>query len=369
MVSFTADPTVYLCLPTSTLGGAEKRFAGLWKYLSVSGFPIRLVAQRRLYEVLERTPELAPLPDSVELFDVPEGKRYRAAMRECLSRLHRANPDAIFHYVMCTLPEVQRFWSRRTLYSVTAASLSLYNWKGRLTEHLAAALASRVDVLEEDVQRELARALPFKAAAFSLTPNSFVDLEFYRPAEKKADRLTFVGLFTDDKQAFRLARALPAIDAALKRAGIAHPEFRFLGREMRQPGIGELLADFHGIDAKAQFDPHPLPMLAASKVIFSLQCITNYPSKALLEGMAAGALPVVTNVGKTRRMVPSDVGAFVSRDFTDDEIAQACVKVMTLSVAEREAQVTRMREHLAQNFSIETMANYYRLLYGQLALL
>lgn len=364
-----SEPLVYLCLPTPTVGGAEKRFAGLWRHLHLSGAPVRLVAQRPLYEVLKRTPELAPLPDAVELFDVPEGERYRASMRRCLSRLHREHPEAIFHYVMCTQQEVQRFWSRRTLHSVTAASLSLYNWKGQLMVLAGAAISARVDVLEEAVRDELARRLPFKAGALSVTPNSFVDLEHYVPAQTQVDRLTFVGLFTDEKQAFRLARALPAIDAALKKAGIATPEFRFLGRETRRPGIAELFASFDGIDAKAQFDPDPRPILAASKVIFSVQAITNYPSKALLEGMAAGALPIVTDVGKTRRMVPPEVGTYVARDFTDEEIASACVRVMTLSEPERRARVASMRAHLARHFSIETMASYYRDLYRQLALL
>ena len=360
---------VFICLPTPTLGGAEKRFVGLWRHLRLRGtVDARLVVQRRLLEVLSTTPEFLPLPPEVEVFDVPDGKGVRGPMREVLRRLFAAHPRAVFHFVMITPLEVQRFASQRTVFSEAVASLDLFNWKGRLASRLGALAASKVDALEEDVVADFSRLFPFKRSAITNTPNSFVDLEFYRAAERPRDRLTFIGLFSDTKQAFRLAKAVPAIDRALKAAGVARPEFRFLGRETRSPGVADLLASFGpSIDAKAEFVTDPRATLAESKVVFSLQTVTNYPSKALLEGMACGALPVVTDVGKTRRIVTPEFAAFVPRDFSDDDIAAACGAQFALDEVERRQRVERMLTFVRQNFSIDSMAAYYQRLYTELS--
>jgi glycosyltransferase involved in cell wall biosynthesis len=363
-------PPVYICLPTPTVGGAEKRLAGLWCHLQRAGHSeVTLVVQESLLQVLQSLPELGSLPEAVETFRVAFGADPRAPLRAKLSALHRARPDAIFHYVMVSPLQVQRFWSRRTLSTEPAASLSLYNTRGRLAAIASAALASRVDVLEAKVLSALAQRLPFKAGAFSQTPNSFVDLRHFAPKDSKANQLTFVGLFSEAKQAFRLAEAVPEIHRALTAAGVETPAFRFLGRETTTPGIKERLSAWPHIDAQAFFEVDPASVLANSKVVFSLQQITNYPSKALLEGLACGCLPVMTDVGETRQMVPAGVGAYVPRDFTAADVAEACVKLMTLSEPERRRQVELTRSHLATHFSVESMANYYLFLYRQLALL
>lgn len=359
--------TIYICIPSSTLGGAEKRFTGLWKFLRQQrGLDARLVAQRPLYELLQKVEEFRPLPTEAELYDLQPGESQRQGLRRAISALHRANPAAVFHFVMATPLEVQRFASRRTVFSEAMASLSLFNWKGRLASRLGAATAGRVDALEEEVLNDYRRFLPFRRSAMSNTPTSYVDLEYYRPAPAQRNRLTFVGLFSETKQALRLARAVPAIDRALRAAGVANPEFRFLGRETTSPGISDLFKTFDGVDARAEFVADPLPTLAESKVIFGIQTVTNYPSKALLEGMAAGGLPVVTDVGKTRRIVTPEFGEYVSRDFGEDEMAQACVRAMRNSEEQRQRKVTVMRDFLRQNFSIDTMADYYVGLYRQL---
>lgn len=359
---------VFVCIPTPTLGGAEKRFVGLWRYLCQEGlFDARLVVQRSLFEVLARTPEFAPLPQAVELFDVPSGESARSAMRETLRRLHTRNPKAVFHFVMVTPFEVQRFASRRTVFSEAVASLNLFNWKGRLASRLGALASSRVDALEEEVVADFSRFLPFKRGSITHTPNSFVDLEYYRPAEKPANRLTFTGLFSDAKQAFRLARAVPVIDRRLRENGVQTPEFWFLGRETRSPGIQDLFNSFgSAVNAKTAFVADPRPILAESKVIFSVQELTNYPSKALLEGMACGALPVVTDVGKTRKMVTEAFGEFVPCHFTDSQIAEKCVAIMTMSEGVRMARAAQMRRHLEEHFSVHTMAAYYADIYRSL---
>jgi glycosyltransferase involved in cell wall biosynthesis len=362
-------PPVYIVLPTPAIGGAEKRFAGLWRHFQQTGYSrVKMVLRRRLFEALLKVRELAPLPEEhLELFDDEGEERWRRPLRATLSRLHAAEPDAVFHYVLVNPVEVQRFVSRRTLYTLPVSSLNLYNWKGRAGVYAAVLAAKRTDVLEERVMEALARRLPFRRNAMSVTPSSFVDLEYFQPGPQKRNRLVFTGLFSEEKQAFRLAEAIPVIDARLRAAGVANPEFRLLGRETRSPGVAELCARATGVDVKAWYEPDPATVLSEARVFFSLQRQSNYPSKALLEAMACGCVPVVTDVGTTRRLATEDFAFFVPRDFTAEALAAACVKAMTLGEGEYQARIRRMRELLEKRFSIETMAEYFRGLYEQLS--
>lgn len=363
--------SVYIVLPTPTIGGAEKRFVGLWRHFHRTGYTgVKLVLRRRLYETLRCVPEFAPLPvDQVEVFDDDGEDGWRRPMRERLSRLHRLDPRAVFHYVLVTPIEVQRFLSRRTLFTLPTSSLGQYNLRGRAGVLSAVLMASRTDVLEESVLEALGRWLPFRRRAMSHTPTSYVDLEYYMPAKEKRMRLVFTGLFSDEKQAFRLAEAIPAIDAKLKASGIPNAEFRLLGRETREPGVATLCARAAGVDVKAWFEPNPVSVLAEARVFFSLQQQSNYPSKALLEGMACGCLPVVTDVGTTGRIAHGDFAYFIPRDFTPDQIADACVRALSLDEGAFQRRVGLMRDFLRRSFSIETMATYFKNLYDELSAL
>lgn len=366
----SARAPVFIVLPTDAIGGAEKRFAGLWRYFQRHGERhVQLVVRRGLADHLRGLTELAPFPEGgFEIVDDEDGD-WLGPMRRRLAALHRAHPGAVFHFVLVSPVLVQRFRSPRTLYTCAASSLELFNWRGRLGVYAAVALASRIDALDDRVMRQLARLFPFKRGAMSATPNSFVDLEAYASAPVKRDRLAFLGLFSEEKQIFRLVDALPAIDARLKAAGL-RPEFRLMGRETRTPGVAEVCAKLRpGVDVEVTYEANPARVLREAKVFFSLQRQSNYPSKSLLEAMACGCVPVVTDVGTTRRLAREDFAVYLPRDFSPADAADACLKAMTLPEAERARREAAMRELLARDFSLASMAAYFRMLYDQLALL
>jgi glycosyltransferase involved in cell wall biosynthesis len=352
-----------------TLGGAEKRFAGLACAMHARGDTrVKLVVQDPLAALLRSLPELQPFPANLlETFSVGKSGMF-AAIRAKLRELHRSEPSAVFHLVTVSPAQVLRFFSRRVLFSEACSSLDLLNWKGKLMSYLGAALATRTDALEQAVAEEYRRVFPLRATSISVTPNSFVDLNFYRSAPVKRNRLTFVGLFAERKQAYRLARCVPAMDAALRAAGVDDPEFYFLGRESGEESMASIIAGFDArVRVVARFDANPVETLAESKVIFSVQRLENYPSKALLEGMACGALPIVTDVGGSRRIARPEFAEFVPGEFSADDVARAAVRVMTLSEAQRAAKTATMRSFLESHFSIEPMIRYYQAIYDELS--
>lgn len=62
------------------------------------------------------------------------------------------------------------------------------------------------------------------------------------------------------------------------------------------------------------FSANPIPLLAKSLIFTSLQTNDNFHSQALMEAMACGCVPVVTNVGESYRLVDPSVGVLVKED-------------------------------------------------------
>jgi len=361
-------PPVYLILSMHEIGGAEKRFAGLWQHLRDRGeIDVRLVVPAALHDVLSAMSEfregLRRHADAVSVF----GGAGRWSLARHLRALHAREPEAVFHFVMDSPAIAQWFVSRRTLFSLPQSSLAQLNRVGRAVTYAGVLRARRIDVLDPRVHRELARRFVHKRAAFSLTPNSFVDLEAYQPGPK-SNLLAFCGIFTEEKQAFRLLEVLPEVDAHLARHGIRERSWAFRGYDVPPGDLFARAEALRGrVDVRAYYEPNPQEVLARAKVFFSLQRANNYPSKSLLEAMACGCLPIVTDVGETRRIAPESIAGYVPRDFTADDIARSALRILSMDQASRATKVDASRAMLAERFSIDSMARYFVGLYEDLA--
>jgi hypothetical protein len=72
---------------------------------------------------------------------------------------------------------------------------------------------------------------------------------------------------------------------------------------------------------------------------------------------------VVTDVGTSHRIAPSELARYVPRDFTAHDIARASLAILTMGQGEYSARVAAIREFLADHFSVASMARYYVALY------
>lgn len=90
-----------------------------------------------------------------------------------------------------------------------------------------------------------------------------------------------------------------------------------------------------------------------------MQKHNNYPSQALIEGIFCGCLPVLTDCGNSKDIAPSSFSELVKEDFTPEEIAEACSRILSLSKTEFEEKSKKAIHHLKINFSTIRMANYY----------
>src|SRR5690606_5046291 len=154
--------------------------------------------------------------------------------RATMHRLVRENPDAVYHYGLVAPLRVHPLGAstRRVLFTIPNASFRQYNALGLVEVGGGVMRAAHVDVLDPHVFRQLRMVFPWRSARVSNTPGSVVDLEVVRasPAASKRDRIVFSGFFSHEKQAPRLAAALPRMLELLERAGLGHVEIWMLGR-------------------------------------------------------------------------------------------------------------------------------------------
>lgn len=354
---------VYIVLPTSAFGGAEKRFLGLFVGLSHEMPNLRLVASDALLTLARSSEEFAVLRAPSLADRVVRFGEERGALSRALSRCHCACPDALFHYVLVPPPLVQRFLSRRVVFTVPLSGMNLYGRWGRATLYAGALASARTDFLDQGVHDHFVRRLRPLRRRFSVTPQSFIDTRYYEavPATRKEDLVVFLGLLSDEKQAGRLVERLPAVLDRLDAAG-HRVAVRLHGRETGQlPSIASRIASFSPPrNVESGFSADPRGALGRARVFLSLQRNTNYPSKSLLEALACGALPVITDVADSRRMVPEGVAEWVPRDFSADDLAQSIGRLLSLSPEEHDRRVALARAHLEEHFSFEGMAIYYR---------
>jgi len=362
---------VYLVIPSRGISGAEKRFIGMWIHLQKRGLSqVHLVTSKEAFEMAGKTTELAGAKHFADrVVFATDHPKMRVALAPVLFRLWRADPRSVFHFVMMPPGPMELPYVRRSLYTIPDSFLEHFSTSGRAQLFLGTALARRVDMLDPVLFGRFRDTLfRFKRDAISHTPNSFVDTELYRPAPfaEKTSTMTFLGRFQDEKQVDRLVEALPAVDRFLRDNGITSPAYRILGNG--DDGVLRRCEELSKtIDVMAYYEPDPMRVLDKSKVFFSLQKSNNYPSKSLLEAMACGNVPVVTDVGTSRRIAPEELACYVPREFTADDIGRACLKVLSMDEAEFSGRVRAMRRFLDERFSVASMANYFVDIYRSLA--
>lgn len=364
-----SSASTYIILSSTAIGGVEKRLAGLFLHLAAQGHDVRLVLSSDLLSLLERGDEHAAIRDHrarLEIFQAAGAPFER--LRAFLRGLFVKAPAGVFHYGLPSPLRLHASRSRRTLFTLPNASLALYNARGLLEVYGGILRASRVDVLDPRVFAQLTSQFFWRRGSFSLTPGSYVDLELYRPvaAGEKQNLIVFSGLFSDEKQAPRLVACIPRLLERLDAAGFQDARIVMLGRDPDGGTVSARVASLRNSRVEARFEPSPRSVLAGAKVFLSLQRSTNHPSKALLEAMACGCAPVVTDTRDSRLSAPDSLARYVPRDFSADDIADACVALLQRSSSESEVHVDAARSFLRARFSIDTMAAYYCHLYSQL---
>ena len=366
--------SVHYIIPTAAIGGAEKRFIELWAYLRVNQqeFNLKLVISAQLYAAIQNNETLHTLlqPHKAHIsvynisFDEPiisfQKKLYHFVCE------HAAKDD-IIHFILSYPTYIFRVKHKKSVYSLTESSLGNVNIKGRVLYLLNIFRAAQTDIIDPVVYRKVCSYFFYKKNRIHFTPGSFTNTELFKPAPgyKKENWFVFLGRFFYVKQAVQLLQAVPEIYSKLESAGFSGFKFIFLGYGQQEKEMLDIVNSdsYKSLPIEIKMTHAPETILAKSKVFFSLQLRNNYPSKSLLEGMAAGNIPLVTDIGTTRMMAAPEFTYYVPEHFSASDIAEQLISILSLNEGQLQQKMVAARNFVELNYSVQASAAYYINLY------
>jgi len=369
--------SVYYIIPTGAIGGAEKRFIELYCQLAKEGteFDLHLVISQQLYTAIKNNSTIydlvRPLESRLKIYGI-DINQPTISFQKKLYRFVCAHTgkDDILHFILSFPTYIFPLKHPKTIYSLTESSLANVNIRGRILYLLNIFRSKYTDILDPVVYAKARKYFFYKKRRISMTPGSFTNTEVFKPADgfKKENWFVFLGRFFYVKQVTRLLRAIPGICKELDAAGHSGYKFIFLGYGQQEQEMHDIIEaeEFKDLPIEIKMTGTPEAVLAKSKVFFSVQLRNNYPSKSLLEGLAAGNIPLVTDVGTTRMIARPDFSFYVPEDFSANDIATQLISILSLNEDSLLHKMTSARNFVETNFTIKASVKYYTELYRKL---
>jgi len=364
---------IFIVIMSTSLGGTEKRFIELWDYFQEQKYDnIRLIITRKLYEYLSSANYLRYLYSGNRNLLIINAERKRDFLKPLINVIKKTNNDVIFHYPLLTsFPFLNNIFRQKFIISFThndfnsAFGTGLVSIRRRLFFLLRTWGLWKLDVLNPSVFEYLKKFKRYKDKVY-LTAASHVDIYRYRPSKCKKNWIIFMGRFiaNDAKNALKFARLLPEVNNLLEMEGFKNLKYYILGTGELKRKIRCTIKKYNkNINIACYFEKEPLKILKKSKVFLSLQKYSNYPSRSLLEAIACGNLPVVTDVGETRKIARPNFAEFIKIEFGARELAEAISNILELSSEEFHKKVKMARDFIKKEFNIGKHADYYLDLY------
>ena len=360
--------SVFIILSTIHIGGAEKRFAGLWNSFlqkrEQNSFNLFLILNPALYEKFVDAEILIRDHPNVIVEKLSEKNflTYRANVKRAIKKYSRKGD--IIHFIGYT-PFLFIF-SRKTLLSVTYSNINVEGLKAKWIVYVSLLLSGSADILDSGVYKKLRKLFFWKRNNMYKTSNSFCDTELYTPALlQKKNWIVFLGRFSPVKQVLELLRAIPLIHAELKKQHEDDFHFFILGHGELEEALLHVKrnAAFENIKIDIYYEKFPFTILNQSKVFLSLQVHNNYPSRSLLEAMAAGNIPLVTDNGETRTIAKPEFSFYVPEKFSAEQLAREMVNIFAMNDAEFSQKAALARNEVISGHTIVQMKNYYQMVY------
>lgn len=361
---------IYLVISTCGIGGAEKRLVAVWLELARRGEPVRLVVPAETYRQLCRCSgyeALASFDPNIVVLE-PDGQSYRAFVAALWRVRDQIPAQSMLHFPLAYAPFVAT--ARSSRFIISWVSNRRPTWAGVRNLKLLAIswlgfwAAAKIDVLNPE-NRDYIRRLPaMKSKTFLTEGGSFVDFSVYQPTAK-THSICFLGRFEPDKGTLDFARSLPLLSKMLQRSGTAAPDVYFIGRGQDEQALRELLGgpEYQGMNVTVQFMANPESILGRAKAFVSLQRPSNYPSKALIEAMACGCLPIITDCGESRLMADERLARYISPEIDPEELAATAAEILQLPESEFQRRSAEIREDSRRKFSMDVQLRYYEKLY------
>jgi len=360
---------IYLVFTTQGAGGAEKRLTGAWLHLKNTGLNLRLVCSEELYTALCIQTEFENLTRyKNDVFFIPFTGNLRGDSKKLKKFIDSETKQGDKLHFVGSYPVILRPKKGvHYMYSLTTCSLNNLNIRGKIHLLLSIARSNKTDILDPIIFARVTRLFFYKKKNIFQTSSSYVDAKKYLPSYPKKNWIVFLGRFLEGKQILRYVDALPHINRKIVDAGITDHHFHIVGYGPQSEEVQAKLKQkvFRNIPITVQRSHTPEEILTHSKIFLSLNAENNYPSKSLLEGLAAGNIPVVTDVGTTEMIAPRSLSRYIPKSFTAEELADAIITILRNDEQSAKINSEKARDFVIETYNLDKMAAYYLNFYGK----
>lgn len=348
------------------VGGMEKRFANLYKYMSQDSSvtePAIFLVSKSLVRKLDAFS--ASSNDAIKLvtygvsYSAPNKSSYIEKMIRYLEyillgmKLLYWMPVLKFKAVHFISPASLNFKklvrTKRKIYSfVNSGKFEKDVYTKRFTNMLKGGFV--VDCLSEDLKKIIQSLNIAENNNLKVTPCSFIDYELASVSAKRY-KICFVSRFETNKG---IEMLLPALDEVFER-WYPKLEFHFMGYGSLQEEIESFLKGKTYMDRmNIYYCGEPMKELSDSLIFLSLQERENYPSQSLIEAMACGNAIVATDVGLTRQLVKEEFGILVH----DKQSLVEAIDNLLLDYDATILRGERARDFVMTEHTVEKYYNY-----------
>lgn len=346
------------------IGGADKRILSILLQLFKLGYwNIHILLNKHLYDRLPLYSEIAEIlnyDENLHIYqdDINSFKTYRQNVKKFIAQIQ---PETI-HYILAhpLLPPTQKY---KVYYTYPMTNLGQLNWKGRSAVLTAMLLSNRIDILNPALYKKLRKLLWFKKSQIFLTPGSFVDLNKYPTGHfsERKNNIVFLGRFEFMKQPIEFLEQMKLAIPKIVAAGFDDVEIHMVGRGTLKKEVEAYLnCTIFKNKLKVYETSHPQEILQKSKVFFSVQKYSNYPSKSLLEAIACGTIPIVTNNDDVEYITHPDFTYLINEKLDHNEFVPNILEILNLNQKTYDGKVNSGRNFIEKNFSLDNNVKYFK---------
>lgn len=299
-------------------GGAERRFARIWDYLSRRcSDRYYLIINKNLFDDLVKIRAISSrsnlknihiLYNSNCLFVFWE--IYTCIKKNNLSVLHfpLVQKRLLPLYIILA---VKRLFSNKPYITHTVAS-SCFAYKTKtpffmsILSKMLWYLSDRIDSLYPGFIDTYAKPMRLNNKV-TVSPCSFTDISRFHGNAKKEKIIVFAGRLIDEKNPLLLVDAVKILSEEVFDWQIVLAGDGPLKQEVKRKIESLNLCKY--IDLICE--PDMSEILNKSKIFLSIQKTENYPSQSLIEAMSAKNAIIATDVGETRRLVHNGFNGFL----------------------------------------------------------
>jgi glycosyltransferase involved in cell wall biosynthesis len=365
------NKNIFIVINNHGLSGTEKRTLAIYKKLTEINKNIFLILSKENFQSLLEINEFdinKINKDNVIILN-PKKNNYISYFISLISIRKKINNNSIIHFPLIYSPLFFFFKKINLIISWNSNYKPILNkkinffllimiWYSFLKSY-------KIDVLNESNYIFLKKFNLISKKINLNSGGSFTDFDKLKPSIK-ANNIVLLSRFTEGKGIIEFIDSIETFDELLISYNIKNVEIHICGSGELKSVIFEKVNKIilKSIKLNIYYNKKPEILLSKSKIFISLQERSNYPSKSLIEAMAAGCVPIIRNSGDSFKMIDKKLGIFINENFDDNELSHAMLNILKMESKEFEKKSYEIRNQTIKKFNINKSINYYSKLYN-----